>query len=82
MKFELNTHPGLIINNPTIEIYYVVDYPQHKTFAPTIIFIDGDSPKIRIGHVMSQQPYVNDTWTDEDVENAINKYLNEIQIID
>ncbi len=82
MKIEVNTHPGLIITNPAVEIYYVTDFPSTKTFSPTIILIDEESPKIRIGHTLPPHPYINDTWEDIDVSTYINEYLQKIQIIE
>lgn len=80
MKIEVSTHPGLIISNPTIEIYYTMDDPNGKTFTPTIILIDEENPRIRIGHTLPPHPYINDAWDDMDVSNYINEYLEKIKI--
>lgn len=82
MKIEVSTHPGLIIINPSVEIHYITDFPSQKSFSPTIILIDEESPKIRIGHTLPPTPYINDTWDDNDVSNYINEYLEQIKIIE
>lgn len=77
MRFELDTHKGVILVNPTIELIGTFDNPIDETFTPTIVFVDVN---IRIGHSLPAQPYINDTWTDEDVQNAIDNYLASINL--
>ena len=78
MKIELDSHKGVIMINPIVELISTLDNPIKETFTPSLVFIDGD--RIRIGHDLPPQPYVKGTWTDEDVQNAINKYLQSIDL--
>ena len=81
MKIEITTHNEILID-PIVELEKTIDNPKNKTFQPVIILIDKDNSLRRFGQFLPEQPYINGTWIDEDVENAINQYLNEIQIID
>jgi len=77
MKYTVNTHQGVVIDNPTIEIVGTFDNPINETFTTSIIFVFGES---RIFHEMPPQPYVNGTWNDEDVDKAIEKHLKSLEI--
>lgn len=80
MKFELETHIGVIIVDPKIEINEGTrDYYKTEEFQPSITFIFGDS---RVFHQMPKQPYVNGTWSDKTVEDAVEAYLKDIAIKD
>lgn len=78
MRFKLETHPGVILENPTIKVDFVIDFPSEGKFRPHIIFSVGEN--IRIAHEMPSFDYVDGTWNDEDVEVAIENYLNEINL--
>ena len=78
MRIELDTHKGVILENPTIELMGTYDDPINETFTPTIRLTDGEN--VKPWHDLPPQPYVKGTWTDEDVQNAIDKYLNEIDL--
>lgn len=78
MTIELESHKGVKMVNPTVELISTLDNPIKETFTPELVFVDGD--RIRISHTMPPQPYVKGTWTDEDVDNAINKYLQSIDL--
>jgi len=78
MRIELKSHKGVIMIDPTVELQTTLDNPINETFTPSVVFIDGD--RIRIAHDLSAQPYVNGTWTDEDVQSAIDKYLDSIDL--
>jgi len=77
MKYTVNTHEGVVIDNPTIEIVGTFDDPINETFKPSIIFVFGEN---RIYHELPSQPYVNGTWNDEDVENAIENHLKTLEL--
>jgi hypothetical protein len=77
MKYKVETHPGVVIENPEIEILKTIDYPKNKTFQPIILFIFGES---RIYHELPEYDYINDTWGDDDVDNTITEYLKTIEI--
>ena len=75
---RLESHPGVDLINPKIERLGTFDDHIKKTFTPTIVFVV--EPNIRIAHNMPAQPYVNGTWEDEDVENAIQEYIKSIEV--
>lgn len=77
MKFTINTHPNLEIVDPVIELVETVDHPNDETFTPRVILSVYNS---RISHTLPPQPYVDGTWTDDDVNNAITAYFNSIDI--
>ena len=77
MKFELESHIGVTLVDPEIKLRGTFDDPTNETFTPSILFV---SPNINIAHTLPAQPYVDGTWTDEDVQTSIDNYLNEIQI--
>ena len=77
MKYTVNTHEGVVIDNPQIEVIGTFDDPIKETFTPSIIFVFGES---RIFHELPPQPYVNGTWDDSNVELAIENYLKTIEI--
>ena len=78
MKIQLDTHPGVILENPTIEVDFVVDFPSESKFRPHIIFSVGEN--IRIAHELPKFDYVDGTWEDEDVNNAIEGYLPTLEV--
>jgi len=73
--FEVDTHPGVTIINPEIEVIQTIDKPQDKVFIPCVII---HAPNIKIYHILSPQPYVNGTWEDEDVQVSIINYFTEL----
>lgn len=73
--FEVDTHPGVTIVNPEIEIVQTIDKAQDKVFIPCVII---HAPNIKIYHILPPQPYVNGTWEDEDVQAAIINYFNQL----
>ncbi len=79
MKIEVTTH-NEILTDPIIELERTIDNPKTKTFQPVIILIDKDNPTRRFGQFLPEQPYINDTWTDKDVLNAIENYIKEITV--
>lgn len=79
MKIEVATHNEILID-PIIELEKTIDNPKNKTFQPVIVLVDKDNPIRRFGQFLHEQPYINDTWTDEDVQNAINDYLKSVEL--
>lgn len=79
MKIEVTTH-NEILTDPIIELERTIDDAKKETFMPLIIIIDRDNLERRFGQYLPAQPYVNGTWTDEDVENAIANYIDQITI--
>lgn len=77
MKYTVDTHEGVIIENPEIELIGTFDNPIEQTFKPSILFKFGDS---KIHHELPPQPYVNGTWTDVNVELAIENHLKTLEI--
>lgn len=61
----------------TWEVHSTLDNPNAETFTPTVVFISG---KTRIANQLPPQPYVNGSWTDEDVSNAIENYIKSIEV--
>ena len=72
---ELDTHPGLIITDPQITVVETTDFPLEGMFQPRVL-LEGDNYKI--SHTLPKQPYVNGTWTDNTVNNAVTNYLNSL----
>ena len=70
--FEVDTHPGVTIVNPEIEIIQTIDKAQDKVFVPCVII---HAENINIYHELPPQQYVNGTWEDEDVINAVTIYF-------
>jgi hypothetical protein len=79
MKIELFAR-NITLEDPIVELDYTVDNPKNETFMPVIVLVDKINPAIRIGHELPPQPYVEGTWTDEDVENAIQEYIKSISV--
>lgn len=77
MKIEISTHNEILVN-PIIELDRTVDNPKNQTFTPVIIIIDANDQRRRFGQFLPEQPYINGTWTDDDVENAISQHLKQI----
>ena len=61
----------------TLEVISTIDNPIDRTFTPTVVFISGE---VRIANQLPPQPYVNGTWTDEDVTESVENYLKTIEI--
>lgn len=79
MKIEIATHNEILID-PIIELDKTIDNPKNKTFQPVVILIDSENTRRRFGQFLPEQPYINDTWTDEDVQNAIDNYIQSMII--
>lgn len=80
MKIAVETHNEILID-PIIEIgERTIDDAKSKTFTPMIVIVDKENQKRRFAQYLPPQPYVNGTWTDEDVEKAITKHIDEIKI--
>lgn len=73
--FEVDTHPGVTIVNPEIEVIQTIDKPQDKVFIPHVII---HAPNINIYHILPPQPYVNGTWEDENVISAVTIYFTNL----
>ena len=76
MRFELTTHPGVILVDPMITVVETMDRPLEETFTPSLLIEQGDT--IRIFHVLPPQPYKYGTWTDSTVAKAVQDYLASI----
>ena len=61
----------------TYEVHSTLDNPNDETFTVTVVFVSG---KNRIASTIPSAPYVNGTWTDQDVENAIQNYIKSIEV--
>lgn len=73
---KLESH-NVELDDFTYEVHSTLDNPNGETFTPTVIFISG---KTRIANTLPPQPYVNGTWTDQDVENAVQEYIKSIEV--
>lgn len=61
----------------TYEVHSTLDNPNDETFTVTVVFVSGST---RIANALPSAPYVNGTWTDQDVENAIQEYIKSISV--
>lgn len=78
MLIEVTTH-NEILKDPIVEIGEpTLDNALRQTFVPLIILVDKNDTRRRFAQYLPEQPYVNGTWTDEDVKSAIENYLKEI----
>ena len=77
MKIILSTHLEIELVDPAVEIISTLDDPINQTFTPTILFVCGEN---KIGHTIPASAYIKGTWTDEDVENAIQEYIKSISV--
>lgn len=77
MKFEVKTHPGVVITDPVIEVVRTIDDPLKHTFTPCVHITFGESC---IYHELPAHPYVNGTWSDKNVDDAVTTYFNSIQL--
>lgn len=73
MTITVPTHPGVLITDPTITVVATVDRPVERTFQPSILLEAG--PSISIHYELPPLPYVNNTWTDTDVQHAVEQHL-------
>lgn len=73
---RIDSH-NIELSDFTHEIHSTLDNPNDQTFTPSIVFISGTT---RIFNTLPSQPYVNGTWTDEDVNTAINEHIKSIEI--
>jgi len=75
MKITLPTHPEITLTDPEYT-WTCIDDPQAQTFTPAIHFeVENEGVQFTAVVPLSPQPYVDGTWYDEDVENAIQDYL-------
>lgn len=79
MKIEVYSH-NEILEDPIVELDKTIDIPKNETFMPCIVLIDNKDKKRRFGMYLPEQPYINGTWTDEDVQKAIDEHLKSISI--
>jgi hypothetical protein len=78
MKIILDTHQTIELINPEYRVE-TLDNAEVQTFTPIIYFkTERNGVPFEIAHSMPPQPYVNNTWTDTDVENAVKTYLQTI----
>lgn len=75
MKFILDTHKGLVIENPKIEILGTFDNLKNETFQPSVLLI---GENFQIHHDLPEFPYINGTWNDEDVEIVVSEYFQNL----
>lgn len=61
----------------TWEVHSTLDNPKDETFTPTVVFVSG---KTRIANQLPPQPYVNGTWSDKDVNDAVENYIQLITV--
>lgn len=61
----------------TYEVNSTLDNPNDETFTVTVVFVSGST---RIANTLPSASYVNGTWTDQDVENAIQNYIKSISV--
>jgi hypothetical protein len=81
MKLILNSHPDITLIEPVFKLVKTIDYPESETFVPCLEFeVDNSEVKFKIYHELPPQPYVNGSWTDVDVDNAIKTYFESIEI--
>jgi hypothetical protein len=79
MKIEVTTH-NEILEDPIVELDKTIDMPKNETFIPCIVLVDKDDSRRRFAQYLPEQPYINGTWTDEDVQIAVDNYLKAIEI--
>jgi len=73
--FEVETHLGVTIVNPEVKVVQTIDKQDIEVFIPHVRII---SEGIDIYHELPSQPYVNGTWEDKDVENAVVDYFSKL----
>jgi hypothetical protein len=73
---KINSH-DIELQDFTYEVHSTLDNPNDETFTVTVVFVSGST---RIANTIPSYPYVNGTWTDEDVENAIQNYIKSISV--
>lgn len=73
--FEVETHKGVTIKNPTIEVVQTIDKNKDEVFIPHVRII---SEGVDIYHELPPQPYVNGTWDDPERDAAIQKYFESL----
>ena len=61
----------------TYEVHSTLDNPNDETFTVTVVFVSGST---RIANTIPASAYKKGTWTDEDVENAIQNYIKSIEV--
>jgi len=76
MRIEIPNYEGLLIEDFEVILYKIVDYPIMNKFQPIIII---KSKNINIMHECDFFDYVNNTWTNEDVDNALDNYLKKLE---
>lgn len=73
---KLDSH-DIELEDFTYEVHSTLDNQNDETFTITVVFVSG---KNRIANTIPPSSYVNGTWTDEDVENAIQEYIKSISV--
>lgn len=61
----------------TYEVHSTLDNPNDETFTITVVFVSGST---RIANTIPASAYIKGTWTDKDVENAIQNYIKSIEV--
>jgi hypothetical protein len=74
MTIEVPSHPGVLIIDPTVTVVATLDRPTEQTFQPSVVLESGAN--IRIHYDLPAQPYVNGTWSDADVQAAVDAHLS------
>ena len=73
---KLDSH-DIELEDFTYEVHSTLDNPKDETFTATIVFVSGST---RIANTIPASAYIKGTWTDEDVENAIQNYIKSIEV--
>jgi hypothetical protein len=71
---KLETHKGMELVNPSWKLIKTVDFSERETFQASILWMQD---RHLIVEELPEQPYVNGTWDDETVKNAIENYIKE-----
>lgn len=75
--FTINTHEGVDLTGEKWTLVKTIDHSDSQTFTPCIIF--NESERTNIYYELPPQPYVNDTWNDEDVQVAILNHIKQLK---
>jgi len=72
MKFTIETHLDREFKDPEITVIQTVDKPKETVFIPSVHIKDATGT---YHHDLPPQNYVNGTWTDDDVRDAVERYF-------
>ena len=73
---KINSH-DIELQDFTYEVHSTLDNPNDETFTVTVVFFFFFT---RIANTIPASAYIKGTWTDEDVENAIQEYIKSISV--